>query len=766
MSDRIVVWLRGGWAPSPAETFRAALRSALDAAKVRGATACALAPFSVGFCFAADELDEALAFAGEAAVSFAVGVARGELDPLDGAGGGAAELAWGPALVAAGALAEAASRGEVLLEQATAQADPAPFAPSERRKARWSGVEHDALVRLAGERWRPTDASEQLERLVRPTPWAFREGAVAALRGRPGSLMVVRADPGFGGSRLLDEVGAAETPGRVIRLAPAGAEPLGALRMAFADALRAPPADAAHAATLARLASGEGGSRAALAAALAAAVAAPAGTLLLDDADTIDEPSLAVVAAAAELARFVLVARVSARAEVPAPLAQVPLGLQVALGFLSADQGAAFASSCVVGGLAPEAARALAERGRFVPLAVLEAVADALAAGQIAPDGSLLEPSRRSSHPAPSGGPLARHGATLSPNERAVLAAIAVLGARADVAQVDALARSVAPDADAAREQARLVALSWTARNRGTHLSLRSRSLAVAAMSLVDDLDVARMHQLASVEVEKLGPLAWAEAALHAESAGDFARAARLALAASEATRRLLGDEAADAQRASASAPPMADIAFDEAPPLLVPAPPPLPSPLRPRSVADTLVPPSFVAPPAPLPRLAQPPGPLFDDSALVDLPLEDLPPPSVAAEPDDEAGGEDDDELTAFDVLTDDRAAAGERMAGVRALARGDTHEALHAMRRAVERSKSCPPHDRCQALLAHAVALTAAGRSVEALLEALDALARAREASDTRGEQACARLLAQLSAKSGHPMASAAWERLVGPA
>jgi hypothetical protein len=45
--------------------------------------------------------------------------------------------------------------------------------------------------------------------------------------------------------------------------------------------------------------------------------------------------------------------------------------------------------------------------------------------------------------------------------------------------------------------------------------------------------------------------------------------------------------------------------------------------------------------------------------------------------------------------------------------------------------------------------------------LLEALDALARAREASDPRGEQACSRFLAQLSRGAGDEQAAQQWER-----
>ncbi len=97
------------------------------------------------------------------------------------------------------------------------------------------------------------------------------------------------------------------------------------------------------------------------------------------------------------------------------------------------------------------------------------------------------------------------------------------------------------------------------------------------------------------------------------------------------------------------------------------------------------------------------------------------------------------------------------ERMSGFVALRRGATADALRRLRMATEAVKE--PAQRARALLAYGVALASAGRTESALLEALEALARAREAEDGHGEHACALFLARLSAAAGHPDAASAW-------
>ncbi len=94
--------------------------------------------------------------------------------------------------------------------------------------------------------------------------------------------------------------------------------------------------------------------------------------------------------------------------------------------------------------------------------------------------------------------------------------------------------------------------------------------------------------------------------------------------------------------------------------------------------------------------------------------------------------------------------------------LVRGESAEALRALRAAQQGSLDSSPSEQCRARLALAVGLSASGRPREAFIEALHALARSREGRDERGERACARLLAQLSRSFDEPEAAETWEAL----
>ena len=119
--------------------------------------------------------------------------------------------------------------------------------------------------------------------------------------------------------------------------------------------------------------------------------------------------------------------------------------------------------------------------------------------------------------------------------------------------------------------------------------------------------------------------------------------------------------------------------------------------------------------------------------------------------------------DMEALERVTTQLRAAGardglvERMTGFVALGRGATAEALGRLRAAAEATTERAQQARAR--LAYGVALAMTGRADAALLEALDALARAREACDEHGEHACCLFLARLSGATGHVRAAAAW-------
>ncbi len=100
----------------------------------------------------------------------------------------------------------------------------------------------------------------------------------------------------------------------------------------------------------------------------------------------------------------------------------------------------------------------------------------------------------------------------------------------------------------------------------------------------------------------------------------------------------------------------------------------------------------------------------------------------------------------------TGEHDALADRMRAIARLSAGQIGEALRALRKNRMLAESEPPSVRCQASLALAFALATAGRPDDALLEALDAVARAREADDRKSQAACIAFLAKLYSSIGH--------------
>jgi len=101
------------------------------------------------------------------------------------------------------------------------------------------------------------------------------------------------------------------------------------------------------------------------------------------------------------------------------------------------------------------------------------------------------------------------------------------------------------------------------------------------------------------------------------------------------------------------------------------------------------------------------------------------------------------------------------ERMGAMARLGRGDIGDALRVLRRTRTQLHPTDHRRRCQTSLALGVALNVAGRPQEALLEGMDALARARQIGDERGAQACLAFLAKLYTSVQRPDEA---ERLLG--
>ena len=89
---------------------------------------------------------------------------------------------------------------------------------------------------------------------------------------------------------------------------------------------------------------------------------------------------------------------------------------------------------------------------------------------------------------------------------------------------------------------------------------------------------------------------------------------------------------------------------------------------------------------------------------------------------------------------------AFGERMRAMARASEGDIEDALRVLQKTRSELEPNDHRRRCQTSLALSVALSVAGRSHDAMLEAMDALARARQTGDARGAAACLAFLAKL--------------------
>lgn len=91
------------------------------------------------------------------------------------------------------------------------------------------------------------------------------------------------------------------------------------------------------------------------------------------------------------------------------------------------------------------------------------------------------------------------------------------------------------------------------------------------------------------------------------------------------------------------------------------------------------------------------------------------------------------------------------ERMRAMARIVRGDIGDALRVLRRTRQQLDPKDHALRCQTSLAMGIALSVAGRPQEALLEGMDALARARQTGDEHAAKACVAFLAKLFTSVG---------------
>ncbi|MDI1444943.1 hypothetical protein [Polyangium sp. 6x1] len=807
MAERIVVSFHGpnGSLASSGSGYLERSLSILKRAEAHGGALCAWSGEAYSVDFAAEALDEALGFTLEQVAEaqdgepLRIGIAQGEMQPIGAQGG----LAWGKPLVRAERLAAIARPGEVLLDADVAAVQSGDLVTAGLRRGRAAdgsivrGLRLDIYAPLRG------DTLANVLKLVLAPELVGREEELGKLTVPLGCAGLLRAAPGAGGTRLLQELARRLAPPRSLRIAPTflPREPLGALRNAFARSLgrEEPPAlPEALAAAFNKLLAGEGidpRSAAELVDAWLAPVDGRSGLLTVDDVALIDVATLEVVSQAIPAPGFFRsVVRLDVEEALPEVLSSIPVVAEVTLGPLPKEAAVALARAFCGGAITQEAAERWARRGEGMPLGIREALAEGLSTGELRWAGDVAEPRDRASGrgaPAPAHEWIVRRATWLEPGERAALVGVALLGADAPSEIVDAVSTLMAgAGARVAVVEDALVGAGWAYRPEEGWLAIASRTTARALIGLLDAGTRELWHRMAGRVLEQnVGPLGLAEPAYHAAVAGERASAAVLAaeaaLAAAGAGLRkaaaALIDEArsldpdvqvpelsdegellVDAPAEELSIASIIEAAMGEGGQMRAsdPHPPSSLGSLSPDSLSARGEGVAAYGLPS-KPSVAEAVEALGDDPAAVEDPV-------VMAERLSKLLREalvEGDIKTVEDILvrlrvTGEHDALVDRMGAFVLLARREPGEALRKLKEAVDSASS--PRARVRARLSYGIGLASAGDMDRALMETLTALARAREASDQRAEQACARFLAYLSAAMGQPQAAMVWTKV----
>lgn len=778
MSDRLVVCFRVIDLDVEPSAYLRAARTLGERAAALGARLISWGATLYAFELESDAIQDAVELAlsglppaatGESGC--AAGVSLGPLETIDDATM-KQPLRWGHALVRAAALARAAKAGEVLLDPSLPAIESGELVTAGSRVSLYGKLRIRGLLLNAAHPWRA--ASPASPAGFAPPP--FVACGVDDIVGAGSGLVVIRAAAGYGGSRLLEEAAEALEPSRVLYVAPQTlGEPLGALRVAILRSLNANQAPAGLTSgfeqSLESLLAGEGLDPDSAAELLSAWLApdapnGPPGVVLVDDASRVDADTLDVVGHAVKPSSALrVVVRLAPSDSIPGSLAAIPVARETRLESLSTGQAEELASLAAGGDMDARTKAEWAVRGGRVPLGIVESVRESIEAGDIAWDegGAIARGGAPACGPRPPAHWIRKRVARRDQKEMRMLEALAVLGGRALEDELASLVADRDPAIDFDKALAALVTSGWIRLEAPRFFALASATHRDVIVKSMNDADFAAWHRAAAKEYEKRDrPLAAASAAVHYVLAGDAERAREVARLAAAATRAIGLESTAKSfdglsERDDIDALTVRNSFGSELQagrqPRSRDSRPPRPSDpsrgsRRPRASAS--------GSPSQPARSSEP-----DRSSV---PPRASPPPGRAVEALRKGDAASVERLAQGLRVDETKSGLAERLQAMADLARGDTGDAIRRLRDGVTEAKRTQSRDQCRALLALAVGLASANRKEEALLEALDALARARESKDERGEHACLRFLAQLVGSAGHVDLAGEWAKAAG--
>lgn len=750
--------------PGPAGTWSEVVRTLAERATALGGRIVGWQDGALSVDFALDGLQDAVDFLVEepSGSNLSRGLAHGELEAC--VESHRIALCTGEVLRRASVLAEYARPGEALVTPdlvAATGGELLTTGPPKQREGR------EPIEALTLDLVHPLRSLlvEAVARIEEPA-WRGAATAPADLVPEPGHVTLVRGAAGAGGTRCLEEIRRGHGEGLWVRPGRAGwphdalAQALGIRGAARAEELEALLLERAP------------------------------DLVLVDDADEVDADSLELLGNLGSQGRFGLVLRVAQTEDtahgVPSEglswiLQQGPPLVVHDLEPLSGAEAAALAQDATGGDLEAGELGAIEATGTQAPLQVMERLTTALDRG----DWVWLERGVRRRFVVEPLDTSAEHSLAtrlqlLAPRVRLVLEAAVVLGGEVrarDVTQLldAALAGSLAAGVElpegplvadeVERRLAELVARRWL---REAPCRLASATARRVVLTHMPFERLRALHAGAARLGIQGGGAGRAAAAMHSARIGRLAQARDLAKSAAPLVHELGCARSADVLLQLAREGDLRDVrgrrllffagaesVSDSAEWTTVSSKSPLPPPLAP-SLDGAAAPgqgPSQT-PPASLDTERAEPTPTESDSwfpvhIAAALARRDPAPLQQLAR---QARGR---QLPLF----------AERLEALARLVQGDTGDALGRLRRARERVNDAHPSERCRAELVLAIGLAAAGRAQEALLGALQALARAREARDEKGERACARFLAQLARGFGDEEEAAQWESLCAP-
>jgi hypothetical protein len=787
----------------------------LDArAAPKGGVLIAWGACEIAFAYPADAIERVLELAATADGGvteddhrFSIGIAQGEIKRLAENRGA---LAWGPPLVAASALAAAARPGEVLCSPTLRAARSGELLSIGSRIAKVGEMTVRGMRVDRARPWR-RQAVEQLAYMR-----VARLVGVEPLRNpiAPGSLVVLRADPGAGGTRWLNELAARAPRALVVSPSGSGFEPLGALRRAIARSIgRDPnPLLLELAEPLERML---GGSAVSLDKASRLVTASlwrrkdeegnQPGLVVVDDAKAVDPATLeaCVRAARADGATLAIVARLDATGSLPTVLTQLPRSIEVELKPLQREAAEALAGGCTNDALDAIARKRWARLGGNAPLGIVESVAWGIVSGELAWEGEHATPRSRASGRGkvrPATEWISLRARDESDSCRTLLGLIALLGGEAKVSRLAHVLERAEMRLDVEGVVEELIRSRWLVDTQEDWVALSSRTHRDALASLLEEGARTKLHLAAAHVIEEQeGKFGRVEAAFHASQAGESQRASGVLITAARATAEARfeatttqlvafarradptcedsaleilanalarGIAAAPSSRRS-SAPPAPRRSSAPPKPSITPsAPPEETHDSEPPTIAKLDLPPV-----APNPELGSPAPPEAPPAPPESSPTHDHSPEPAEASIEGTNIATRLAELAKEALLSADNAALERWVDGLRAtgespiytdrmralsrLGRGDIGDALRVLRRTRAQLDLKDHRVRCQTSLALGVALSLAGRPEEALLEGLDALARARQIGDEAGAMACVAFLAKLYTSIQRPEA-----------